>query len=65
MMDRWNELRQRLQYAVRTLDEMALKEGGSEKSRLHGKASGVALALSYMRDYEIERESDAPEWNDR
>lgn len=51
--DDWADLYQRLQNAERGLRQMADQtsnhDGGA--SRLYAKASGVALAIDYMRGY--------------
>jgi hypothetical protein len=53
-LDRWGELRDRLQRAAATLDDMSAVLDISEERYRHlsAKRSGVLLALSYMADFE-------------
>lgn len=53
-LDRWTDLRERLERADLLLREKASRTRGAEASRLEGKAAGVRLALSYMTDYRAE-----------
>lgn len=43
-------LRWRCERAVKMLEELANDAEGSEATRLHGKADGVRLALSYLEE---------------
>jgi hypothetical protein len=54
--DRWDDLRDRLERALAALVQLADDaQEFNEARRLDAKASGVALALSYMRDSDIDQ----------
>lgn len=54
VVDSWQDLQERLEAAAVTLDEKAcaLRSYKPEYHRLTGKAEGVRLALSYLREYQ-------------